>query len=242
MANNVKENEMPGPQSSWCRIPAVAVVVLAAVASGPAVAALVLLGGPAREAWASAAERHSTADQRLAATVVLTSWVLLGVLGCWLSACVAVEVWQQVRTHRAAGRPAPGSSWRPDALRSLVALLLGSALTVPLVATADPRPALPSALDGLPLPDRVVGGRQPVPVGQGDHGLSRALDRRPPTTLRVRPGDTLWWLAAGRLPASSSPAAVDRAWRRLYAANETTVGPDPDLLIPGTRLRVPRPL
>lgn len=56
----------------------------------------------------------------------------------------------------------------------------------------------------------------------------------------VRPGDTLWGIAAAHLPAASrSAAAVDRYWRRVYRANRATVGRDPDLIHPGTRLVVP---
>jgi nucleoid-associated protein YgaU len=31
---------------------------------------------------------------------------------------------------------------------------------------------------------------------------------------------------------------IDRYWRQLYAANRTIIGPDPDLIFPGTRLVV----
>jgi hypothetical protein len=56
----------------------------------------------------------------------------------------------------------------------------------------------------------------------------------------VRPGDTLWGIAAAHLPpAPRSAAAVDRYWRRIYRANRATLGPDPDLIHPGTRLVVP---
>jgi nucleoid-associated protein YgaU len=55
----------------------------------------------------------------------------------------------------------------------------------------------------------------------------------------VRPGDTLWAIAAGRLPTRAAPAAVDRAWRSLYIANRAVIGPDPDLIHVGTELRLP---
>jgi nucleoid-associated protein YgaU len=35
-------------------------------------------------------------------------------------------------------------------------------------------------------------------------------------------------------------AAIDRRWREIYAANRAVVGPDPDLIRPGERLRLPR--
>jgi nucleoid-associated protein YgaU len=61
-----------------------------------------------------------------------------------------------------------------------------------------------------------------------------------PDAVVVRPGDTLWSIAASRLgPGTPTDAAVDAAWRRLYAHNRSTVGPRPDLIHPGARLRMP---
>ncbi len=53
----------------------------------------------------------------------------------------------------------------------------------------------------------------------------------------VRSGDTLWALAAQALPAGTRAAAIDRAWRRIAAANPDVT--DPHLIFPGTVLRVP---
>jgi len=59
-------------------------------------------------------------------------------------------------------------------------------------------------------------------------------------THTVRPGDTLWAIAAAHLPPTwRSPATIDRYWRQVYGANRAVVGPDPDLIHPGTRLLVP---
>ena len=55
----------------------------------------------------------------------------------------------------------------------------------------------------------------------------------------VRSGDSLWSITAGLLPAGAPDRAVDAGWRVLHAANRTQVGPDPDLIRPGTRLVVP---
>jgi nucleoid-associated protein YgaU len=55
----------------------------------------------------------------------------------------------------------------------------------------------------------------------------------------VRPGDSLWALAAARLPDSAGPEDVERAWREVYAANRAEIGPDPGLILPGQRLRLP---
>ena len=56
----------------------------------------------------------------------------------------------------------------------------------------------------------------------------------------VEVGDTLWDIAAAHLvPAERSAANINRYWRQVYRANRSAIGGDPDLLHPGTRLRVP---
>jgi hypothetical protein len=56
----------------------------------------------------------------------------------------------------------------------------------------------------------------------------------------VEVGDTLWDIAAARLaPVQRSAANVHRYWRLIYRANRSPIGPDPDLILPGTRLDVP---
>jgi nucleoid-associated protein YgaU len=77
---------------------------------------------------------------------------------------------------------------------------------------------------GLALPDRATGA------------VRAAAD---PEHVAVRPGDSLWSITAGLLPAGAPDRAVDAGWRLLHAANRTRVGPDPDLVRPGTRLVVP---
>ncbi len=62
-----------------------------------------------------------------------------------------------------------------------------------------------------------------------------------PGEVVVRTGDSLWSLAAARLPRSAGPAEVDRAWRELYAANRAAIGADPGLIRPGQRLQLPPP-
>jgi nucleoid-associated protein YgaU len=58
-------------------------------------------------------------------------------------------------------------------------------------------------------------------------------------TITVRPGDTLWDLAAAGLGGTPTEAAVQAAWPRWYEANRDVVGADPDLLRPGQVLTVP---
>jgi nucleoid-associated protein YgaU len=59
--------------------------------------------------------------------------------------------------------------------------------------------------------------------------------------VAVRPGDSLWTLAARHLGPGATAAQVADAWPRWWAANRDVVGDDPDLLRPGQLLRPPPP-
>lgn len=66
--------------------------------------------------------------------------------------------------------------------------------------------------------------------------------------VTVRSGDSLWSIAAQRLfPAGcdsgsqSCDSRIQAQWPRWYAANRRLIGADPNLLRPGTTLRVPQP-
>lgn len=57
--------------------------------------------------------------------------------------------------------------------------------------------------------------------------------------VTVRPGDTLWSIAATNLPADSGRSDIAAEWPRWYRANHHVIGADPDLLLPGQRLTRP---
>ena len=61
-----------------------------------------------------------------------------------------------------------------------------------------------------------------------------------PAVVVVRPGDTLWHLARADLPPDASDRAVADRVREIYAANRAVIGPEPDLIRPDQRLRMPR--
>lgn len=129
------------------------------------------------------------------------------------------------------GRDLTRAAGCPPALRRVLVTLGGlavaGALAGPVQAGGDHR-ATPATLDGLPLPDRTTGVVHAV--------------RHSPGLVTVRRGDTLWSIAALHLPADADDAQVDRTWRSLYAGNRDRVGPDPDLIRPGTELRLTDPL
>lgn len=85
-------------------------------------------------------------------------------------------------------------------------------------------PLRAEALAGLPLPDRATASRPREVVA---------------TAVVVRPGDSLWTIAARRLGPTASPAEVASYWLRVRALNTAALGPDPDLIQPGQTLRLP---
>lgn len=82
--------------------------------------------------------------------------------------------------------------------------------------------------------------RAGVAATRADH---RALRLDPgldgSSAVVVRHGDTLWSLAARQLGPGASDAEVAAWWPRWWQANRALVGPEPDRLLPGTRLLVP---
>jgi hypothetical protein len=138
----------------------------------------------------------------------------------------------------------------PAPLRRLVLVACGAALAGSLAAPsfaapaaepgdrADPRGAV---VDGLPLPDRATAAMH---IGQL---LTRTATRGRPgppepaaRTVVVRPGDTLWGLADATLSPGAPASEVDDRWHRIYRANRSVIGDDPDLIRPDQRLRLPR--
>jgi len=59
--------------------------------------------------------------------------------------------------------------------------------------------------------------------------------------VEVKPGDTLWSLAARELGPHASELDIALAWPQWFELNRNVIGRDPDLLLPGTVLTVPAP-
>ena len=178
-----------------------------------------------------------------AAVLACTAWLLLGLLLALLAAA-AVRLSPSGPLARLLSSVAARCT--PALVRRVAATAVGVALAAgvaaPALADTGPRTPAPArapaagttgpatGLVGLALPDRATG---PAPVAAS----ALALRARPVHV--VRPGESLWSISAALLPADVGDAAVDRAWHRLHAANRERVGPDPDLVHPGTRLVVP---
>ncbi len=179
----------------------------------------------------SALDPASTLD--LVALVRGLAAVLL--LGCglwWWAATTAVLV-AAGRGRRARPRGCP--RWVHRAvLGALGAALTGGLATPALAFDGSGAPSDPvTVVRGLPYPDRAEGGvSRPV--------LARTATPTRPQHLVV-PGDTLWAIAARDLSPDASPADITDRWQQIYRLNRAAVGPDPDLLVPGTSLELPSP-
>jgi Tfp pilus assembly protein FimV len=161
--------------------------------------------------------------------------VLLAVAASWL--LVAATAWLTAMSLALLAEACTGTRvalrWcaAPAALRRLVIASSGAALSVGLAAPAIALPpATDSArpvIDGLPLPERATGG-----------AVHEQTQARVGVVHAVRRGESLWALARELRP-TADPADTVALVHDLHTANREVIGPDPDVLVPGQRLRLP---
>ena len=181
----------------------------------------------------------------LAASALLPGAVVAGVMLAASVLAAAVEALTVRLTARAPWSWSPA----PPAVRRLVFAACGLSLVVAAPSTADAGPAhghdheprqqaecqaLCAGLDGLRLPDL------PVPHRAGNAGSE--LRGHLTTSIVVRRGDCLWNLAAELVGPAAEVSDVASAARALYRDNRHRVGPDPNLIFPGTQLTLPEVL
>ncbi|KHL16411.1 hypothetical protein CLV56_2799 [Mumia flava] len=198
----------------------------------------------------------ATPGDATAAALAAIPTVVAAVATGWLAATVLLACLARVL--------GTGTGWllraTPRPWRWVIMTLAGCS-TIALAPTsvaADGSSAHPGRAERAPL-ERVVGLALPDRPARSVVRASDAppADRSRPALPEVRPrtsapgsgghyvvraGDSLWSIAARELAGSRRSATVrvvDRRWRRWYAANRSVVGPDPDLLVPGTPLRPP---
>lgn len=218
--------------------------------------ALAVLIAATGAAFALAAVRHhlgvvggmAPAEASVIAAAQWTLWVLTDYVVAVLVVASALTVVGRVGSAHALLRAVPVM------MRPLLGALLGVAFTATPAAAASP-PPLPAAA-GPSVTADPFDWSAPADAVRGIEAAARrtsasmeiASARRAPPgqsafrTVRVRDGDCLWSLAARDLAArhlGSRPADVAGAWRRWYAVNRVTIGPDPGLLRPGEILRAP---
>ena len=125
-------------------------------------------------------------------------------------------------TSRPATRPDPASP-RPTSLPATPPDARGAQATS---GPAAPR-SMPKARRATPTPADGHADRAHRAPSPGDK------------PVRVRPGDSVWLIAAQRLGANASDAQIAAEWPRWYADNRPVIGPDPSLIQPGQLLRAP---
>ncbi len=100
----------------------------------------------------------------------------------------------------------------------------------------DPTPAPTPSTDWPALDPDWPGSRTSTGTPTSAAPVSPASPDGEVVVLR---GDSLWSIAAAHLPASATDADINTAWRAWYAANQTVIGADPDVILPGQRLVPP---
>ena len=171
------------------------------------------------------------AGMTLLAWAAFAWWCLVLTLACGSAAAGAVGRWSAAALHRVA----------PAAVRRGVVLAVGVGLATASGVSAGPAGAVVSVAADASGSVRVPGGWTPDRPAAAAPPAPPASDRGRATVV-VRPGDTLWSIAAASLGSDPSAATTARAWPRWWAANRDRIGSHPDSLRPGQVLVAPRDL
>ncbi|MCU1624823.1 MAG: Peptidoglycan-binding lysin domain protein [Frankiales bacterium] len=171
----------------------------------------------------------------LLAVVSTTAWLCTG----WLLLVLLLERGSQL--PGAAGRLAATAAARiaPSSVRALARVAVGASLAASVLAgpaalAEDRAPTVAgSAHDSLDWPGLAPRRAAPAPVPALP---VRHVDG---SSVVVRPGDSMWAIAARALGPSAADARVAQEWPRWWAANRAVVGDHPDLIHPGDRLSAP---
>ena len=153
------------------------------------------------------------------ALIALASLVQLAI-ACWVLLVICLA--------RLGGTSRIAGALTPDLLRrALFAGAVGALALTPAQADRGTSPAHTTqhSLDGLPLPDRPMA--MPMAIPPADRFVV------------VKPGDTLWAIAARSLPAGVGDTQITEACARWYAVNRSVIGDDPDLIHPSQHLTPP---
>jgi nucleoid-associated protein YgaU len=223
-------NSAVTPSTGWSRC----ALVWAAATVATALLVTVLLPSLAEAAAAVRVGTRTTAS--FDAVLVWCCAAVAAGTSAWLWAITTLVVLDAAHGQDRRRRGVPAS------LRRLILTGCGavvvSGLAAPALAGGGPA-AAPGAevLAGLRLPERIA----VAPLERAARLPARA---GPLGVVVVRPGDTLWSIAAADLAErgtteSATPADVAAYWPQVYALNRAVVGPDPAVIEPGQRLRLP---
>jgi hypothetical protein len=234
---------MSSPTATAPSAPRLLAVGLAAGACGAGLLAIPLSSPPPQFVrlepwWDSIGTAAATVALLRVLALVAAAWtVIAAVLGLLVRSTnhlTLVRIWRLIA---------------PRAISRFVAASVIVGVSTPGAAlAADPAAPLPVLHDLGPAPPP---DPAPLPVladlgaGEGTPAPDEptASEPAPPTTVWiVERGDHLWSVAAETMAergASSSDAATHDYWQRLIELNRDTIGPDPDLIHPGTVLTLP---
>ncbi len=157
--------------------------------------------------------------------------LVLVILSAWILVCVTLSM----LSTRALVLARLSQTITPSFVRRAMFLGAAGALVVgPVCAVGNTgessdthRPsAVSKALDGLRLPDRPLGASP----------LAKVVTD---PVVMVRPGDSLWSIAARHLNPGASNSEISAAAHAWYSANRTRIGSDPNLILPHQQLTPP---
>lgn len=219
-----------------------AMVCLASAATGGGMARLVIPD-------LQSASRTIAADEldALRFDQVLVWWCELMALGigAWLSTLTVLVVIDTLRGREARRTGCP--AWLQRLVWAACGVGVATLLASPAHAEGSERPAAaggadpaPALIDGLAFPDRPL---DHTPTQHATDGATLRPDDDAPSgsgaTRIVQPGDTLWGVAASSLSPEASDADIADRWQQIFSDNAGVLGPDPDLIFPGTVLLLP---
>jgi LysM repeat protein len=133
----------------------------------------------------------------------------------WTTSACVVLAWSIMPLLAAADLAVPGHSAQATTTTSITQITLAKAPTSP------GSPGSPNTNDHAILASKSAAGTTATPEAG-----------KPAATWTVRQGDSL--------SAIATASGVPGGWQSLYAANRQAIGPDPDVIHPGTILTLPR--
>lgn len=144
----------------------------------------------------------------------------------------------------AAHRLTPAALRRVVAAATSTSILLSPATAIAAPAgSGSPSPAGAASMPAVGWPTDPGPASHSVPVPHANPGAppgtERVAGQGSTARVPVRAGDSLWSIAGHQLGPNATKARVQQEWPRWYAANRQLIGPDPDLIRPGTTLRIP---
>jgi len=208
----------------WLVLTWLTLSALWALAAGPAPT------GARRPRLQRLAERVTPALVRRAAAAVVGAGLGVGLAGGSPTAPTAYAGAGARPVTSATAALAPGAPGAPGTAGD------------PGAPTSPHLPDLDRPADPLPgwTPDRPALVRPPAsPSGVHLVATVPLAGRAVADEVVVRRGDTLWDIAARHLGPGATAAEIATEWPRWHRANGEVIGPRPDHILPGQRLRPP---